>query len=119
MEEDTDVDMSQDNNVESSDDDVSGASEAAIEDGDVWKYINEIADDGDIVKAYITVVLMYRNLGKDKVHREVMKTVNRFRDGENNMEFKEAFANAIAERRHLILAKKIKKDDNSNDDDTE
>ena len=88
--------------------------EGEDEDDDVWDVIVREAKtdhEGDILKAYSDVVTRYENLKKDKVHRQVASTFERYRNGADNMDFDEALTNAIERRKDLILRRAEKTSD--------
>ena len=74
----------------------------------LWKVIQKSAErdfDGNVLNAYISFVIMCRNIKKDVDHQHIMGTVRRYQEGADAMGFKEALLKAVNKRKHLIHQK--------------
>ena len=83
----------------------------------LWKVIQESAErdfDGNVLNAYISFVIMCRNIKRDVDHQHIMGTVRRYQEGSDAMGFKEALLKAVNKRKHLIY-QKIEELDESED----
>ena len=83
----------------------------------LWQVIKRSAErdfDGNVLNAYISFVIMCRNIKKDVDHQHIMGTVRRYQEGSDAMGFKEALLKAVNKRKHLIY-QKIEELDESED----
>ena len=83
----------------------------------LWQVIKRSAErdfDGNVLNAYISFVIMCRNVKKDVDHQHIMGTVRRYQEGSDAMGFKEALLKAVNKRKHLIY-QKIEELDESED----
>ena len=83
----------------------------------LWHLIKRSAErdfDGNVLNAYISFVIMCRNIKKDVDHQHIMGTVRRYQEGSDAMGFKEALLKAVNKRKHLIY-QKIEELDESED----
>ena len=74
----------------------------------LWQVIKRSAErdfDGNVLNAYISFVIMCRNIKKDVDHQHIMGTVRRYQEGADAMGFKEALLKAVNKRKHLIHQK--------------
>lgn len=74
----------------------------------LWHVIKRSAErdfDGNVLNAYISFVIMCRNIKKDVDHQKIMSTVRRYQEGSDAMGFKEALLKAVNKRKHLIQQK--------------
>ena len=104
-----DVSETSDESSDSSDneDDDLQASSGKKESLNIWEVVKECAEetDGNELDAYIGIVNTSRALKKDEVHRKIMDTMQRYRDGPDAMDFHEALSKAAHKRKHLIKQK--------------
>ena len=80
----------------------------------LWEVIKRSAErdfDGNILNAYISFVMMCRNIKRDVDHQHIMSTVRRYQEGADAMGFKEALVKAANKRKHLIRQKVEEVDD--------
>ena len=59
----------------------------------LWKVIQKSAEqdfDGNVLNAYISFVLMCRNIKRDVDHQKIMSPVQRYQEGPDAICFKEA-----------------------------
>ena len=87
----------------------------------LWQVIKRSAErdfDGNVLNAYISFVIMCRNIKKDVDHQHIMGTVRRYQEGADAMGFKEALLKAVNKRKHLIH-QKIEELDESEDESEE
>ena len=83
----------------------------------LWQVIKRSAErdfDGNVLNAYISFVIMCRNIKRDVDHQHIMGTVRRYQEGSDAMGFKEALLKAVNKRKHLIY-QKIEELDESED----
>ena len=83
----------------------------------LWQVIKRSAErdfDGNVLNAYISFVIMCRNIKRDVDHQHIMGTVRRYQEGADAMGFKEALLKAVNKRKHLIY-QKIEELDESED----
>ena len=83
----------------------------------LWRVIKRSAErdfDGNVLNAYISFVIMCRNIKRDVDHQHIMGTVRRYQEGSDAMGFKEALLKAVNKRKHLIY-QKIEELDESED----
>ena len=83
----------------------------------LWQVIKRSAErdfDGNVLNAYISFVIMCRNIKRDVDHQHSMGTVRRYQEGSDAMGFKEALLKAVNKRKHLIY-QKIEELDESED----
>ena len=83
----------------------------------LWQVIKRSAErdfDGNVLNAYISFVIMCRNIKRDLDHQHIMGTVRRYQEGSDAMGFKEALLKAVNKRKHLIY-QKIEELDESED----
>ena len=74
----------------------------------LWKIVKNSAErdhDGNVLNAYMSLVLMCRNIKRDVDHQHIMSTVRRYQEGSDAMGFKEALLKAVNKRKHLIQQK--------------
>lgn len=74
----------------------------------LWHVIKRSAErdfDGNVLNAYISFVIMCRNIKRDVDHQQIMGTVRRYQEGSDAMGFKEALLKAVNKRKHLIQQK--------------
>ena len=74
----------------------------------LWQVMKRSAErdfDGNVLNAYISFVIMCRNIKKDVDHQHIMGTVRRYQEGADAMGFKEALLKAVNKRKHLIHQK--------------
>ena len=84
----------------------------------LWKIVKNSAErdhDGNVLNAYMSLVLMCRNIKRDVDHQHIMSTVRRYQEGSDAMGFKEALLKAVNKRKHLIQ-QKIEELDESEDE---
>ena len=63
----------------------------------IWEVVRESAEkdfDGNAVDAYISLVKSWHYFKQDADHRKIMDTLQRYRDGPDEMDFHEALLNA-------------------------
>ena len=85
----------------------------------LWKVIQKSAErdfDGNVLNAYISFVLMCRNIKRDVDHQKIMSTVRRYQEGSDAMGFKEALLKAVNKRKHLIHQKVEELDESEEDE---
>ena len=112
---DKNIDWVTDESDYESDDDV--ATLPAENPSFLWRVIKRSAErdfDGNVLNAYISFVIMCRNIKKDVDHQHIMGTVRRYQEGSDAMGFKEALLKAVNKRKHLIY-QKIEELDESED----
>ena len=83
----------------------------------LWQVMKRSAErdfDGNVLNAYISFVIMCRNIKRDLDHQHIMGTVRRYQEGSDAMGFKEALLKAVNKRKHLIY-QKIEELDESED----
>ena len=70
----------------------------------VWKdiYEDSVESEKTVMEIYKEKVWYHFHLRKDKTHRTIMKTLQRIKDEEDDMDFFEALELAIDKRRFLI-----------------
>ena len=71
----------------------------------LWQVIRRSAErdfDGNVLDAYVSFVIMCRNIKRDVDHQRIMGTVRRYQEGSDAMGFKEALLKAVNKRKHLI-----------------
>ena len=71
--------------------------------------------DGNVLNAYMSLVLMCHNIKRDVDHQHITSTVRRYQEGSDAMCFKEALLKAVNKRKHLIQ-QKIEELDESEDE---
>ncbi len=103
---DKNIDWVTDESDYESDDDV--ATLPAENPSFLWRVIKRSAErdfDGNVLNAYISFVIMCRNIKKDVDHQHIMGTVRRYQEGADAMGFKVALLKAVNKRKHLIHQK--------------
>ena len=103
---DKNIDWVTDESDYESDDDV--ATLPAENPSFLWRVIKRSAErdfDGNVLNAYISFVIMCRNIKKDVDHQHIMGTVRRYQERADAMGFKEALLKAVNKRKHLIHQK--------------
>ena len=93
---------------ESDDDDLGVGQYGKVKNVNFWEMVRESADedfDGNALDAYVALIGTWRLYMKDKYHQKVMDTLQSYREGAHNMDFREALIKAAKKRKHLIRRK--------------
>ena len=103
--EESDASWDSEASIDASDEDVVSESENLPT---IWEVVRDSAEkdfDGNVLDAYVSLVKSWHYFKQDADHRKIMTTLQRYRDGPDEMDFQKALLKAANKRVHLIERK--------------